>query len=109
MNSVYVWNDMGQMRPTPAAVMAEVSVAGAAVALGPTVDGMPNTGTHVLIQVEDGPLRFRVDGTDPTTSVGFVMEDGESATWTKEFARSSVWIQDGSTNGTVKVQSVRPA
>jgi hypothetical protein len=109
MNSVYVWNDMGQMRPTPAAAMVEVSVAGTAVALGPTVDGFPNTGTHVLIQVQGGPLRFRADGTDPTTTVGMLVEDGVSVTWTKEMARASVWIRDGTTSGKVLVQSVRVA
>ena len=107
MRSVYGWNDGANFRPTPAAGMANVSVAGTAVDLSATVDGFPNTGTHVMLQVEDGPLRYRVDGTDPTTSVGFVVEDGQMVTWSKEMARASRWIRDGSTSGTLKVQSVR--
>jgi hypothetical protein len=41
--------------------------------------------------------------------VGFVVEDGVSVTWTKEMARASVWIRDGTTSGKVLVQSVRVA
>jgi len=37
---------------------------------------------EVLITVETNPIRFRTDGTDPTTSVGHLLNAGDAVTIT---------------------------
>lgn len=101
--SVEVYNDMGNLTRSSGDAMQVVDVATNVMAFG----AFATKTTHVLVQAQGGPLRFRVDGTDPTTSVGLLMEDGVTATWSKEMAVASRWIRDGSTSGKVLAQPMR--
>jgi hypothetical protein len=101
MNSIAIYGGLDNLRPTGS--MQVLTVQDSVVVLG----AFPSGASHVLIQVEDGPLRFRSDGTDPAVDLGYVVEDGATMTWTKEMAAATKWIRDGATNGTVKAQGMR--
>lgn len=58
-----------------------------------------------LITTETGGLRWRYDGTDPTTTVGQLLAAGSSMTISgHDLIRRFRMIRDGSTSATVTVQ-----
>ncbi len=52
-----------------------LTVSSAAVSLTVPADTTP---THAIIQVADADIRFRADGTAPTTSAGIVVKAGSN-------------------------------
>lgn len=51
----------------------QLTVAGSSIGLA----SIPDTCNFVLISVEGAPVRFRDDGTAPTSSVGTLLNDGD--------------------------------
>jgi len=49
--------------------------------------------THVLISVEDAEIRYRTDGTDPTSTVGHRLEPRNSVVWVKARAARASFIR----------------
>lgn len=57
----------------PVASGGQITSLTSAVGLS-TLATIPSTATRVLLQAEDQDIRWRDDGTDPTTSVGMKLE-----------------------------------
>lgn len=50
----------------------QLTVSGAAQALT-----IPQTAVQAICQVQDGPVRFRIDGVAPTSTVGIELDDAD--------------------------------
>ena len=64
--------------------------------------------THVLIQVNDAPVRVTFDSgaTTPTASVGFRYDAGKEAYWPIALAQSAELIREGAGDATVELQEL---
>lgn len=62
--------------------------------------------THVLWSLEDASVRFTIDGSDPTTSNGHVLNAGESGIWSRRFADSVKVIRNTSTDAVFHVSQL---
>jgi hypothetical protein len=72
-----------------------------------TPQALPNDpfANSYLIQVQDAPLRFRVDGSTPTATGGFRAEPGDYVWITgQEDIHSFLAIRETSTNATMYIQ-----
>lgn len=59
----------------------------AASATGLTLTGVvPNPPSYAIIRVEGGDVRYRDDGTDPTSSAGMLLKDLESLEYSGDFS-----------------------
>lgn len=93
-----------------------ISVAASAVGLSAstyTPASAPSQMATCLARLETAEIRYRMDGTNPTASEGFLLEVGESLPiiGANEMARIK-FIRTGTTSGTLKVQCwtrLRPA
>lgn len=63
--------------------------------------------THVLIDVQDAPVRMTIDSSAPTTSNGHVLDVGYSAIWSKAFAEAAKFIRDGGTDGLIHLSPLK--
>jgi len=78
---------MALMSFTPTAYHAfeTITVADTALGLPQTVATIPaNAAVWILITVETAAVRFRLDGTNPTATVGHVLEPGDILTLTSQ-------------------------
>jgi hypothetical protein len=62
--------------------------------------------THVLVQFTGANARVTFDGTNPTTSKGFVYSDGSTAYLTRSMASAAKAIRDDSTDVVVEIQEL---
>ena len=62
--------------------------------------------THLLVQFNGGGCRVTFDGTSPTTTKGFLYNDGSSAYWTKQMATKAKAIRTGSTDVIAALQEL---
>lgn len=62
--------------------------------------------THVLVQFTGANARVTFDGTNPTTSKGFVYSDGSTAYLTRNMASAAKAIRDDSTDVVVEIQEL---
>lgn len=54
----------------------------------------------VLWELQDNNVRVRFDGTDPTSTVGHLLEVGDSGIWSKALVEAASFIRTGASNGT---------
>ena len=52
--------------------------------------------TAVMFSIEGGPVRFRADGTAPTSSVGTLIYSGTTYTWSNALYSNAQFIRDAS-------------
>jgi hypothetical protein len=62
--------------------------------------------SHVLFQVTGANVRATFDGTDPTTSLGFIYVDGTTGYLTKSMATACKMIRDDSTDAVIEIQQL---
>ncbi len=63
--------------------------------------------THVFVQFTGANARVTLDGaTSPTTSLGFVYNDGSTAYWPRQLALSAKAIRDDSTDVVCEIQEL---
>lgn len=62
--------------------------------------------THVLAQFTGAACRVTFDGTNPTTSKGFIYEENSTAYWTREMALAAKGIRDDATDVVVEWQQL---
>ena len=79
----------------------EITVTNAAV--GPTSINVERC-TFAIILYERGPVRFRDDGTDPTSAVGTPQFDGDQEPYSVASMRKIRFIRTGGTNGTLRIR-----
>lgn len=77
----------------------EVTVGASAIGL--TANKLTNDIVEVLLVVSGGPLRTRMDGTDPTAALGIPMFDGQQFWLPYKAAKKAKFIREGATNGTI--------
>lgn len=107
----------------PSAAVAQVDTTYESITVAATAIGLsastytpasaPSQMATCLARLETAEIRYRMDGTDPTASEGFLLEVGESLPimGAPEMARIK-FIRTGTTSGTLKVQCwtrLRPA
>ena len=57
----------------------------------------------IRVRFEDGPIRFRIDGMDPTPTEGLFAFDGDERILLNTEAAKLKMIRTGATNGTARV------
>ena len=57
------------------------------------IDTLDGSTTHVLISVDGGEVRYRTDGTDPSSLIGHRLEPRNSVVWTVERAARGSFIR----------------
>lgn len=62
--------------------------------------------SHVLVQFTGATARVTFDGSNPTTSKGFVFVDGATAYWTRNMALKAKAIRAGSTDVVIEIQEL---
>jgi hypothetical protein len=75
------------------------------VTVGTTAVGLtvPPGATKAVIRVDAQPVRFRDDGTNPTSSTGFLFKDNDIFEAYGESILQGKFIRDGGTNATLNV------
>jgi len=73
----------------------------ASFASASALPAIPPKARIALIQAEGDSLRWRDDGTNPTTSVGMILATGETFLYIGDLSR--IKIVESSTNSTVNV------
>ena len=79
----------------------EITVTNAAVS--PTSINVERC-TFAIVLYERGPVRFRDDGTDPTSAVGTPQFDGDQEPYSVASMRKIRWLRTGATNGTLRIR-----
>lgn len=97
-------------QPTVSYNFEGLAVAGSAVGFTAGVidpsDGTPAISAHV--SVETAQVRYRTDGTDPTASVGSILDPGdEFVVWGTQDIRSIRFIRTGGVSATLNTQFAR--
>ena len=82
----------------PTATLAGVAVADQTLTVDNTAAAMLATSlhaltTHVFWTADGDTARFTLDGTNPTSTVGHFVADGESGIWKREMAEAAKWIR----------------
>ncbi len=96
----------------PQNLIANSTEADQALTVDDTVGGVqfaafaPET-THVFIDCQGYDVRFTLDGSDPTTDNGHIMQDGQSAIWAKDLATAAKFIRDGDSSAVVHASQLR--
>ena len=88
----------------------EVTVGAAAIGLTASKLATPSGARYVhsvAIRFAGGPIRIRVDGTDPTAAVGVPVYDTDWLVFDAQSASTLKMIRQGSTNGTARVTYYR--
>lgn len=67
-------------------------------AVGLTV---PAEATYVVVEAQDGVIRFRLDGTAPTATAGHRLVEGEGVQLTRAEAQGFRAVREGTTNVSV--------
>ena len=62
--------------------------------------------THVLVQFNGADARVTFDGTNPTSTKGFLYKDGASAYWTRQMAIAAKAVQNAATAVVVEIQQL---
>jgi hypothetical protein len=105
MANAKIVNTPSQAIPQSGAPHTQVTVGSTAGALIGTLTLHAYT-THVLIQFTGANTRVTFDGTNPTTSKGFVYSDGSTAYLTRSMASAAKAIRDDSTDVVVEIQEL---
>lgn len=82
-----------------------VTVSSAAVGITTRPGGSGMKASAALIEVESNPIRYRVDGTNPTSSVGILIQAGgviELHDWGE--VKNFKAIRQGGSDATLRVQ-----
>lgn len=58
---------------------------------------VPASAVQVIVQADGMDVRYRLDGTAPTATVGVVLKNGTSIVLSKADAVASLWIQTAAT------------
>ena len=87
--------------PASPAAYEEITVTNAAIS--PTSINVERC-TFAIVLYERGPIRFRDDGTDPTSAVGTPQFDGNQEIYSVATMRKIRWIRAGGTNGTLRIR-----
>lgn len=62
--------------------------------------------THVLVQFNGAGCRVTFDGSNPTSTKGFLYNDGSSAYWTRQMALKAKAIRTATTDVTAELQEL---
>lgn len=62
--------------------------------------------THVMVQFNNANCRVVFDGTNPTTTKGFLYKDGGTAYWTRQMALKAKAIRTASTDVIAEIQEL---
>ena len=111
MAAVNVTNSIHELKPIGAGSYGYTTVADSAALLSAfTATGGALTRlaitTCVAVFVESGAVRFRLDGTDPTTTVGDLMQTGKRYYFSSEEYDALKVIRDGSTSAVVHIHQL---
>ena len=91
-----------QVPPKAKGAYTEKAITGSVLVLKDQVD--LNYATFVKITFRDGPVRYQVDGNNPTSTVGLMAYDGDYEEFWVNDARNLRMIRTGSTNGKAQIQ-----
>ena len=96
LSFINIQNIDTNMQPTK--TLAGVAVADQTLTVDGTAADMLATSlnsltTHVFWTADGDTARFTLDGTNPTSTVGHLVADGESGIWKKEMAEEAKWIR----------------
>jgi hypothetical protein len=102
--------DKNDYHPLDTFAFEQVAVAGTAVGFTAATFG-PSTGTPALsatVQCETAQVRYRIDGTNPTATVGTLLEVGdEIVVWGTMDIQSITFIRTGGVSGQLNVHYAR--
>ena len=87
--------------PASPVAYEEITVTNAAI--GPSSVNVEQC-TFAIILFERGPIRFRDDGTNPTSAVGTPEFDGNQEAFSVASMRKIKFIRTGGTNGTLRIR-----
>jgi hypothetical protein len=103
--------DKGQYRPLDTFAFEQVTVDDTADALtAATYDPASGNGPAIvaMIQVETAQVRYRIDGTNPTATVGTLLDAGdELVVWGTMDIQSIRFIRTGGVSATLNVHYAR--
>lgn len=104
-----VVNTPSQAYPNPNTNHEQVTVSSTALDLKAQLSsGALHAGTsYVLLQVTGADIRVTFDGTDPTTSKGFVFESGNSPYWPADLFSKAKVIRDDSVDAVLEIQEMQ--
>ena len=105
MANAKIVNTPSQAIPQYGAPHTQVTISSSAVDVLGTLTLKPDT-THVLIQFTGANARVTFDGTNPTTSKGFIYADGSTAYLTIKMASAAKAIRDDGTDVILEVQEL---
>jgi len=65
---------------------------------------VPANATHIQYTISGNPVRMRMDGTDPTSSIGLYLGVGASGMMRREAALNTKFIREGAADGQLDAQ-----
>tara|TARA_R100001163_G_scaffold57980_1_gene46130 strand:+ start:2904 stop:3221 length:318 start_codon:yes stop_codon:yes gene_type:complete len=87
--------------PTSGATSATLQTIGSSAANLTNSATFNDRTKYIALDVQDNPVRVRFDGTDPTTSVGHLLQKNQSYTFSVATAKVARFIRDGSSDGKI--------
>jgi len=90
--------------PTSPTGYEEITIA--AVAIGPTSSQI-EASNYAIILFTGGPIRFRDDGTNPTSAIGYPQFDGDTIALSVASLRKVKFIRIGAINGVARLRYYR--
>lgn len=105
MANAKIVNTPSQAIPQFGSPHTQVTIGAAASALLGALTPNVNT-THILFQFTGANARVTFDGSNPTTTKGFIYSDGSTAYLTRNMAIAAKAIRDDATDVVVEVQEL---
>jgi hypothetical protein len=97
-------NTPSQAIPQPSAVHTQRTISSTAVNV---LNHTLQTGTqHAIVQFNGADVRVTFDGSDPTSTKGFLFVNGSTAYWTKQMLSAAKGIRTGSTDVVAEIQEL---
>jgi hypothetical protein len=104
MANARIVNTPTQAIPQNSAAHTQRTISNSAVAV---INHTLNTqSSHVLVQFNGADARVTFDGTNPTTTLGFLFVNGSTAYWTPTMASAAKGIRAGATDVVVEIQEL---
>lgn len=79
---------------------AELTVSSSVVQLSSVMTPDQRT-THILFDVQDQPVRFTLDDSNPAASNGHRLVAGDTGVWPVRMALKAKWIREGGTDAAI--------